>query len=281
MPASRHDDITVVITNHDYGRFLHEAVVSALDQDGGPPHVVLVDDGSTDPGTLAALDRLPAGVRVHRQANAGVVAARNAGIALADTPYLLVLDADDRLRPRALTALREPLDADGRLGFAYGITRFFGLWEGEMTMPPYDAYKLLYRHTIGATALMRRELVDAVGGFDPEFRGYEDWEFWLHALREGWRGRRVEEVTLEYRRHGSTKLRADRLEYRHWYRRLREKHAALYERRAELARESGLSTLDRAVYRWWWGARPLPARAEHALHTVLWGATRWRRGRAA
>jgi glycosyltransferase involved in cell wall biosynthesis len=260
-----------VITNHDYGHFLHEAVTSVLEQDGGPPGVVVVDDGSTDPATLAALDQLPPGVRVHRQANAGVVAARNAGLALAETPYLLILDADDRLRPRALTVLREPLDADRTLGFAYGITRFFGLWEGEMTMPPYDAYKLLYRHTIGATALMRRELVDAVGGFDPEFRGYEDWEFWLHALGEGWRGRRVGEVTLEYRRHGSTKLRSDRVQYRHWYRRLREKHAALYAREAELARESSVSLLDRAIYRWWWGARPLPARAEHALHTLLWG----------
>jgi glycosyltransferase involved in cell wall biosynthesis len=280
VPDSRHDDITVVITNHDYGRFLHEAIASALGQDGGPPRVILVDDGSTDPATLAALENVPPAVKVHRQANAGVVAARNAGLMLADTPHLLILDADDRLRSGALTALRAPLDADPRLGFAYGITRFFGLWEGEMTMPPYDAYKLLYRHTIGATALMRRELVDAVGGFDPEFRGYEDWEFWVHALRQGWRGVRVDEVTLEYRRHGSTKLRADRLHYRHWYRRLREKHAPLYAREAELARESGVSGFDRAVYRWWWGARPLPARAEHALHTVLWGVARWRRGRS-
>lgn len=270
-----------MITNHDYGRFLEEAVASVLDQDGGPPHVVVVDDGSTDPQTLAVLASLPPGVRVQRQANAGVVAARNVGLGLADTPYVLILDADDRLRPRTLTALRAPLDADPRLGFAYGITRFFGLWEGEMTMPAYDAYKLLYRHTIGITALTRRELIDAVGGFDPEFRGYEDWEFWLHALREGWRGRRVEEVTLEYRRHGATKLRADRAEYRRWYRRLREKHAPLYARRSELARESGLSALDQAIYRWWWGARPLPARVEHALHSVVWGMARWRRGRSA
>lgn len=279
VPATRHDDVTIVVTNHNYGRFLEEAVASALDQDGGSPRVVVVDDGSTDAHTLAVLDRLHAIVDVHRQVNAGVVAARNAGLALAETPYVLILDADDRLRPRTLNALRKPLDDDARLGFAYGITRFCGLWEGEMTMPPYDPYKLLYRHTIGATALMRRELVEAVGGFDPEFGGYEDWEFWLHALSEGWRGWRVEEVTLEYRRHGSTKLRADRRAYRQWYRRLRDKHAALYARQGELARESGLSALDRAVYRWWWGARPVPARVEHAAHSLLWGVAERRRNR--
>jgi glycosyltransferase involved in cell wall biosynthesis len=279
VPDGRHDDVTVVVTNFNYGRFLEEAVASALGQDGGPPRVLVVDDGSTDPHTLAVLDALPDDVRVHRQANGGVAAARNTGLALADTPYLMLLDADDRLRPCALAALAPPLRADPRLGFTYGITRFFGLWEGEMTMPPYDPYKLLYRHTIGTTCLMRRELVDAVGGFDREFRGYEDWEFWLHALHEGWRGRRVDEVTFEYRRHGSTKLLADRREYRRWYRRLRQKHAPLYARAAELARESDLSAPGRAIYRLWWGARPVPARLEHMLHTLLWRVAKWRRGR--
>ena len=64
-------------------------------------------------------------------------------------------------------------------------------------MPAYDPYKLLYRHTIGTTCLMRRELVTAVGGFDSYFGGYEDWEYWLHALEKGWKGRRVEEITFE------------------------------------------------------------------------------------
>jgi glycosyltransferase involved in cell wall biosynthesis len=269
----------VVVTNFNYGVFLEEAVASARDQEGGPPHVLVVDDGSTDPVTLDVLERLPEDVRVHRQPNGGVARARNAGLELADTPYLVVLDADDRLRPRALRVLRERLDDDPRLGFAYGITRFFGAWQGEMTMPPYDPYKLLYRHTIGSTALMRRQLVADVGGFDPEFHGYEDWEFWVHALARGWRGARVEEITLEYRRHGSTKLGADRREYAHWYRRMRQKHGVLYARRAELARESELSALGRGIYRWWWGARPMPAAVEHALHTALWG-TRRRRGRA-
>ena len=54
---------------------------------------------------------------------------------------------------------------------------FFGAWSGKLTMPGWDPYRLLYRHTIGASALTRRELIDEVGGFDPEIRGLgEDWE---------------------------------------------------------------------------------------------------------
>ena len=61
--TSRHSDITVIVTNYNYGTFLEEAVASVLGQEGGPPQVIVVDDGSTDPETLEVLDRLPEGVR--------------------------------------------------------------------------------------------------------------------------------------------------------------------------------------------------------------------------
>jgi GT2 family glycosyltransferase len=267
------DDITLVITCFNYGEYLADAVDSALGQVGGPPRVTVVDDGSTAPATLAALDRLPAGVSLIRQPNAGLSAARNTGLRAARTPFLIVLDADDLLPPTALRDLRAPLDQDPKIGFSYGITRFFGEWEGELTFPPYDPYRLIYRHIIGSTALMRREVFERVGGYDPEFAGYEDWDFWVSALSCGWRGEKINTVTFLYRRHGtSTMISRARAEYRRWFRRLRHKHAHLYSRdgRRWLASESALSPFGRFVYRWWWGARPMPARMEWALHSFLW-----------
>ena len=129
------DDVTIVITCFNYGRFLAEAVQSALDQVGGEPHVTVVDDGSTDNGTLLELERLPERVQLIRQANAGVAAARNAGLRRVQTDYALVLDADDKLPAAALSTLRGPLEADPRLGFSHGLMRFFGEWDGLLTMP--------------------------------------------------------------------------------------------------------------------------------------------------
>ncbi len=270
--ASMNDDITVVITCYNYGAFLAESVHSALAQQGGEPRVIVVDDGSTDERTLAELERLPAQVELLRQANAGLAEARNAGIRRASTPYLLTLDADDRLAADALQRMRDPLDASSALGFSYGIMRFFGAWEGDLKMPPYDPYRLLFRHNIGSTALIRRELFDAVGGYDPTFVGYEDWEFWLHALECGWRGVRVEAVTLLYRRHGSTMYAGARRRYRPTFAQLRRKHAVLYghDGRHKLQEESQLGSAGRLIYRWWWGWRPLPARVELALQSALW-----------
>ena len=264
--------MTVVITCFNYGAFLSESVDSALAQEGGEPHVVVVDDGSTDKHTLAELERLPPQVELMRQPNAGVAEARNLALRAMGTPLALVLDADDRLALDALRRLRDPLELDPSTGFSYGMACFFGNWEGLLRMPSYDPYRLLFRNSVGPTALIRRELFEEVGGYDPAFAGYEDWEFWIHALERGWRGCRVEDVTLFYRRHGPSRHMGARHRYRTAYRQLRLKHAGLYGRagRHRLRAESDLNGVGRLVYRWWWGWRPLPARIELTLQAALW-----------
>jgi glycosyltransferase involved in cell wall biosynthesis len=251
-------DVTVVIANYNYGRYLREAVDSAV-REGA--RVVVVDDGSTEP-----LPELPPGVDLIRQENKGVARARNAGLARVETPYALVLDADDRLATGALAVLREPLAADPALGFAYGRMTFFGDWEGELRFPQYDPYALLYRHTIGLSALARREVFEDTGGFDPAFEQFEDWELWVNALAHGWKGLQVDAVTVEYRRHADAKREADRAAYRRMYGQLRAKHAGLYAHPPP----SRLSSAQRAWYRAFWGARPVPARLETALQRRRW-----------
>lgn len=269
--AGDNADVTAVIANFNYGHYLLEAVASLRGQAGGAPHVVVVDDGSNEPESLAALDALEAdGIEVHRQANRGVCVARNAGLACVETPYWLVLDADDRLVPDALAMMRDVLEGDSSIAFAFGFMRLFGDLSGVIRFPDYDPYRLLYRHTIGLTALARRSVLDATGGFDPGFSHYEDWELWVHALAHGLEGRRVDAVTLEYRRHAGTKFTADRGNYKTAWWALRRKHAALYAKRDELARRSAMGPGSRALYRMFWGPRPVPAAIEEAVHRLLW-----------
>jgi glycosyltransferase involved in cell wall biosynthesis len=257
-------DVTVVIACFNYGGYLREAVDSARAEGAA---VVVVDDGSTE-----VVTELPAEVELLRQENQGVARARNAGLARAETAFVLFLDADDHLVPGALATLRAPLDADARLGFSYGRMKFFGDWEGELRFPPYDPYALLYRHTIGLSALARREVLEDTGGFDPDFSNFEDWELWVNALAHGWRGEQVDAVTVEYRKHAGSKVSRDRPAYRNVLRRMQQKHADLYRRRDGLARESDLGAIGRFVYRYWWGLRPMPAGLEQRLHALYWRA---------
>jgi glycosyltransferase involved in cell wall biosynthesis len=234
----------------------------------------VVDDGSTDPLTLEVLDALPAGVELVRKPNGGVSSARNAGLARVQTPYWLVLDADDRLAAGALNVLRAPLEREPGVDFTFGFMRFFGSMNGIRRLPEYDPFGLLYRHTIGLTALTRLAVLRDTGGYDTAFPYFEDWEFWVHALACGHEGRRVKAVTLEYRRHAGAKFVDDRRHYRTAYRALRVKHAELYARSGALARRSRLGRANRAMHRCFWGPRPVPARVEAGLHRLLWRPAR-------
>lgn len=92
--------VDVVVTNHNYARFLPQAIESALAQTHPEVSVVVVDDGSSD-GSREVLGGFEDRVEVVLQEQGGQASALNAGLELCRGDVLLVLDADDRLRPQA------------------------------------------------------------------------------------------------------------------------------------------------------------------------------------
>jgi glycosyltransferase involved in cell wall biosynthesis len=96
--------VSVIITNHNYARYLPDAVESALAQTHPRTEVVVVDDGSTD-GSRELLERWRHRAAVLLQENAGQAAALNAGFAASRGDLILFLDADDALEPHAAASL--------------------------------------------------------------------------------------------------------------------------------------------------------------------------------
>jgi GT2 family glycosyltransferase len=179
----------------------------------------------------------------------------------------LMVDADDRLTLDALDTLRPPLEANPDVGYCYGLMKLIGAWSGVLRFPDFDPYILLHRSIAGAQlGLVRRRCWEDAGGFDPAIDGYEDWDFCLSALEKGWRGLQISQVTHEYRKHERSGNEEHRRRYRHVYRQLRAKHAELFARRAEFARQTDLGPLHRLTYRTYWAWRPIPARVERTLY---------------
>lgn len=196
--------IGVIIRCHNHGRYLAEALTSALRQTRPPDEVVVVDDCSTDDTAEVAryLARSHPVVRVITQRErTGPAESFNNGVRASTGELLLALDADDRLSEDYLERCEHALqgsDAD----FAYGGTRMFGAVEGETGPVPFDADELMVENFVHVSALFRRWIFEATGGFrrDLDHLGLEDWEFWVHAVEVGASGIAVPGCHLEYRR---------------------------------------------------------------------------------
>lgn len=186
-----HSTVDIVIATYNRADTLGRAIESALSQDYPHFRVIVVDDGSTDdtPRVLAGFgDRITA----IRQANAERGAARNAGMASGDGELLLFLDSDDELLPGAVSRVVGPLVARPDAGLAYGQAEFYDDNTGKVfdvfPREPVEGevfYDSAKRNLVVIdSAIVRRNLVEEVGGFDEdrELSGMEDWELWTRCL---------------------------------------------------------------------------------------------------
>jgi GT2 family glycosyltransferase len=193
--------VSVVIPVRDQGHYLAGAVESARHCGYRPVEVIVVDDGSTEPETLAVLDELT-GVTLLRQPHGGLPAARNAGIAAARGRYLVPLDADDLLPAGFVEPAVAALARHPELGGVGGRVRNFGLLDQVSTPVGYVPDVSLVVNTFGrATAVLRAEAVAACGGYDPGLPGYEDWDLYLRLHKAGYVVEYAPLVGQLYRRH--------------------------------------------------------------------------------
>ncbi len=198
--------VSVVVVCYNQARYLGDALASVLGQTWGDLEVVVVDDGSAD-DTAAVVRRFPEARYVH-QPNRGLAAARNTGLRHTTGQYVLFLDADDRLLPRAVEAGLDCFRAQPECGFVFGAYRNIRS-DGSpaATDPPepvdQDHYwRLLQGNVIGmhGAVLYKREALEAAGGFDETLRACEDYDLYLRLARK-WPVRRHLEVAAEYRQH--------------------------------------------------------------------------------
>jgi glycosyltransferase involved in cell wall biosynthesis len=260
--------VAVVIPCHEDGALVEEAVDSI--QEDEPVELVVVDDGSTEPGTCAVLERLRArGVRVVHRPNGGPAAARTTGLGATTAPFLYPLDADDRLDPGALAAMADALAARPEAGFAWGDYLLFGDERGRYRAPSrWLPWTLTYVNPYPISSLFRREVLERMGGWQG---AYEDWDLWLRLAGSGIDGIRVDRVVYHRRLHGDGRqLAQDRARHRALYAELRTRNAGVFEERDRLRRIERPAQWKRAAYPVLFGARAVvPLRVEAFLQRTM------------
>jgi glycosyltransferase involved in cell wall biosynthesis len=234
--------VAVVVSSFNQGVMIREAVDSVLGQSLEPIDLIVVDDGSTDIASLEVLANLERdGVPVLRQSNGGVSAARNAGIRAIDADLVAVLDGDDRYQPRYLEAVVAEFGDDDVVAASSWLS-LFGTATGVVCPPGGQVVDFLARNSCPASAVFRRHLWDAAGGYDEDLReGFEDWDFFLRLLTPGGRIQIVTEPLVEYRTQpGSANLEGMTRRLR-LYGEIIDRHTAVFTshvRAALLAQES-------------------------------------------
>ena len=210
--------VSVVIPAKNAAAYIGEAIDSALAQ-GSVSEIIVVDDGSTD-GTEAIVGAFSdPRLRLMRNDSSGVSAARNLGARNARGDWLVFLDADDRLRPEAVTTLLATARTAPQAVLVYGdyntidsAGRTIGrrdLLKGRLKPSGNVLERLASGNFIvnGGIMLVRTDAFRAAGGFDVSLRYCEDWHCWCRLAATG-EFAYVPKLLLDYRLHTANTMNA-------------------------------------------------------------------------
>jgi glycosyltransferase involved in cell wall biosynthesis len=189
--------VSVVMPAKNATAHIREAIESVFAQGDDVSELIIVDDGSTD-DTVSVVRSLGAGrIRLAVNGNTGVSAARNLGAAMAGGHWLMFLDADDRLRPGAVSTLvaaakaaphavvvygdYDSIDGEGRPIGRRGLLKQRSKPSGQV-LTRLAAGNFIVN---GGVMLVRADAFNAVGGFDESLKYCEDWHCWCRLAAVG------------------------------------------------------------------------------------------------
>ncbi|MDZ4753815.1 MAG: glycosyltransferase [Phycisphaerae bacterium] len=203
--------VSVVMPFRDAEAHIEEAIESMLDQSYRSLEVIAIDDGSVD-GSAAIVEMLAARdarIRLIRSERRGFVPALNHGLALARGEFIARMDADDASLPDRLHKQVAFLDSHPETGVVGG--QIFAVLDGNVITPPWwintpiehegIAKALRQRNSIyHPTALLRRDVLLAAGGYRTPFTVVQDYDLWLRLV-ERTRLANLPDRVLRYRFH--------------------------------------------------------------------------------
>ncbi|HEY8505111.1 MAG TPA: glycosyltransferase family A protein [Gemmataceae bacterium] len=207
--------VSVIVAARDYGRYLAAALDSVRRQTLGDYECLVVDDGSADDTPRVARPFLAdRRFRYVRNEGLGQSRAKSLGVRLTSAPLVAFLDADDVWLPTKLERQWRLFRADPRLGLVHTRRSLIGPGGEHIGRSPHEPQrgaaleKILINNTVCFSSVMvRREVLEHVGLFDPGLDLAIDYDLWLRLTRH-YPIDFIDEVLVRYRTgHGNLSKR--------------------------------------------------------------------------
>jgi glycosyltransferase involved in cell wall biosynthesis len=188
--------VSVVIPAFNAQKYIAKTVQSVLDQDYKNVEIIVVNDGSTD-ATLEELKPFLHQIRVVSQENKGQAVARNVGIQEAKGELIGLLDADDIWPSYRLSIMIPYLLGEASHDVVRGRVKYVRNFETQLQE---DTPGLFLNPLVGA-CLYKKSVFEIVGLFDEQMRQGEDFDWNIRLAESTCKEKKMEEITLFYRRH--------------------------------------------------------------------------------
>lgn len=204
MQDSDSPRVTVYVVSHNYGRYLRQAIDSALAQTVEDVQVIAIDDGSTDESRaiIESYIGTPRFTPIFQQ-NKGLTVTNNIALRAARGRYIMRLDADDWLDPHAVEILANVLDRHPEVGLVfpdYFHVDADGSVLEHVRRHDFDGVTLRDVPAHGACTMIRRRCLEEIGGYDESLRCHDGYDLWIRFI-EHFEIRNVNLPLFFYRRH--------------------------------------------------------------------------------
>lgn len=199
--------VTVVIPFYNSDAYLAQTIDWVLESDYPAIEIILVDDGSKDKSLAIAQDYAArySNIRVLQQKNQGVSVARNYAIEEGQGKYIMPVDSDDMICYNYISEAVKVLETHPEVKVVTSKGEFFGDKTGPRELPDFDINLLARKNILHITALYRKADWKQAGGYCPDFKGREDWDFWISMLKTGGEVYKLPIIGYKYRIRANSK----------------------------------------------------------------------------
>lgn len=195
--------LSIIIPYYNFGKYIMETLVSALESDYKNKEIIIVNDGSNDLPSLEILEKIKIEhpeIKILNINNSGLANTRNIGAKIAQGEWITFLDSDDLIDQTFYSKAINNLQQYNNISFVYSWVKYFenssGIWPTFPTEFPY----LLCSNILSAFFVVRRSDYINFGQNRPIMEyGMEDFDGWLNLCANEYFGVSITEPLVEYR----------------------------------------------------------------------------------